>query len=262
MELAEALEIRRAKLNVLGPSRASYPEQLPYLINLANHFQNMLIQAINTLYNSHEAFDRLAALRLATEFVSRNDNFSDCMAKSGAMYDWYHPDGQKTSRTNAQASAAAKDAATSSIEVTTCAFDVPAVVADLITAPATVIAPQQHGILQWLDVVYGASRGLEIGTFQPAMLTNAMRVQSQKWPDIAAGYMSDMLSICHNFILQTLQVTCPQKDVRERLLKELMPPLKTRYQAAIERLDELLDIERSQALLTVNPSMNANIDKA
>lgn len=264
MELAEALDSRRAKLHVLGPSRASYPEQLPYLITVATNFQHMLIQAMNTLYNGHEAFDRLPALKLATEFVTRNDTFSDCMAKSGVMYDWHHPlpDAQKVSKATHQAATAAKDAAASSIEVSIRAFEAPAVVADLIKVPTTILAPQQQGILQWLDGIYAGSRGLEIGTFQPAMLTNSMRTQTQKWPDIALGYISDMLAICHNFILQTLEVICPQKDVRDRLVKELMPHLKTRYQAAIDRVLELLEIERSQALVTVNPSMNANIDKA
>ena len=64
------------------------------------------------------------------------------------------------------------------------------------------ISTQIHSnTLEWLATVYKTSRGFELGTFDNSLIAMTMKTQSSKWEGLALGYISDIVSMAHTFII-------------------------------------------------------------
>lgn len=81
-----------------------------------------------------------------------------------------------------------------------------------------------------------------------------MREQSKKWTDLGLGFISDTVSLVHNFILKLLEVVCPDKSIREQLHFNLLPGLLERYESAIKFVKFILSVERENTPITANKS--------
>jgi hypothetical protein len=122
-------------------------------------------------------------------------------------------------------------------------------------------SPESQGILEWLTTVYRASRGFELGTFDPSLLAITMKEQSKKWDSIALGYISDVVTIVHNFVTELLRVICPDERVRNGLTSLLIDGLLERYKKAIAQVEFILQVERSEKPATQNHYFNDTLEK-
>jgi hypothetical protein len=122
-------------------------------------------------------------------------------------------------------------------------------------------APSNVDILQWLKETYHKSRGFELGTFDPSLLTEAMRQQSRNWNALSVGYASDAVALVHTFIARMLKRLCSDERVCERLLSLLMDGLLEKYRKVLEQVDLLLQVELAMIPMTVNHYFNENLQK-
>lgn len=70
----------------MGRSRETTSEQANFLVDIAIRFQEVLNQALTTSYATNDLFTAHPELKLATRFVTRNEQFSDDMKRSGHYY--------------------------------------------------------------------------------------------------------------------------------------------------------------------------------
>lgn len=122
-------------------------------------------------------------------------------------------------------------------------------------------SPESRGILQWLTTVYRSSRGFELETFDPSLLAITMREQSQRWNVIARGYISDTVTIVHNFVVELLHLVCSDTRVHNGLSFLLMDGLLDRYKKAIAQVEYILSVERSKKPATQNHYFNDTLEK-
>ena len=105
--------------------------------------------------------------------------------------------------------------------------------------------PKDQGILKWLTKVYRVSRGFELGTFDPSLLTIMMTEQSKKWNSLALGYISDAGTIVHNFATNLIWLICPDEHVRSVSTSLLTGDLLERYMKTVAQVVFVLQVERS-----------------
>lgn len=85
-ELNKRLRDKRKRLDALGLNRETSSEQSHYLMELAVKYQEVLTQALNTTYATNDLFEQNPELKLATRFVTRNDQFAEDMRRKGHYY--------------------------------------------------------------------------------------------------------------------------------------------------------------------------------
>lgn len=117
----------------------------------------------------------------------------------------------------------------------------------------------EDGIVELIRKQCGRSRGFELGTFDASIVPILWKQQSAKWDDYALGYISDIISLVHDFLLELLAAVCPDNRVREGLLSVLMEPITDRYRKAINHVKFILEVERCGTLLTQNHYFNDNL---
>jgi hypothetical protein len=130
---------------------------------------------------------------------------------------------------------------------------------DVMPDQIAVTDPVKGKIEPWIKGLYVSSRGFEIGTFSPTLLPAIMKTQSSRWPAIAHGYIADVITMVHNFVLQALELACPELKVRTRLLTVIMDDLLAKYSRAIEQVDFLLRIERTGRPNSLNKRLTENL---
>jgi hypothetical protein len=260
--------------------------QSKYLIDIASRFQEVVSLALDAKYWGDDIFDLHHNLRLATLMVSRSEAFSEMIQKSGHTY--HFETAVSTSRSEASSKKARKTPQLFQFESVTEAPASPTWKArvdkeaemgvcptlfatrlnkdhedieDILFDNEELASPESQGILQWLTNVYRSSRGFELGTFDPSLLAITMREQSKRWNSIATGYISDAVTIVHNFVVELLQLICPDTRVRNGLTSLLMDGLLERYKKAITQVQFVLEVERSKKPATQNHYFNDTLEK-
>lgn len=132
---------------------------------------------------------------------------------------------------------------------------------DILHEKKEISMPSNQGIHEWLTKVYRASRGFELGTFDPSLLAITMREQSKKWNSLALGYVSDAVTIVHNFIVELLRLICPDERVRRGLISLLSDDLLERYKKALDQVVFVLQVERTEKPATQNHYFNDTLEK-
>lgn len=132
---------------------------------------------------------------------------------------------------------------------------------EILSPQGKLASANAKGIAQWLHKVYRSSRGFELGTFDSAILSTTMRVQSRKWTPFALGYISDVVTMIHRFIGCVLDATCPEESVKSELLSVLWDSLVESYTKAIEHVQFLLTVELEGTPLTMNHYFNDTLQK-
>lgn len=128
-------------------------------------------------------------------------------------------------------------------------------------SPSQESAPSDVDIYEWLVQRHSQSRGLELGTFNISLLATAMNQQSAKWPRFALGYIGDIFTVVHQYILKSLQLVCADKRVARNLLAEIFEKLIHHYQRAVDQVTFLLSVERNGIPTTLNHYFNDNLQK-
>lgn len=88
-----------------------------------------------------------------------------------------------------------------------------------------------------------------------------MKRQSVKWKSLALGYISDIMTIVHTFVVDLLRVVCPIERVRMGIMSLLMDRLVERYTSATSHVEFLLEIELDGTPATLNHYFNDNLNK-
>ncbi|CZS92510.1 related to vacuolar sorting protein VPS1, dynamin, and related proteins [Rhynchosporium agropyri] len=287
-ELNRRLKACRSSFATLGASRDTAADQSRYLIDIAARFQEVASLALDAKYWGDGIFDLHDNLRLATLMVGRSEAFSNMIQKSGHTYQFETMStvsrvksatkkGQKLPNTfqfgtvaeqevpgsptwQSQVPEEVESGSTSAFCNTRLNKDHEDI-GDILSDNEELISPEGPGILQWLTKVYRSSRGFELGTFDPSLLAITMREQSKKWNSIAVGYISDAVTIVHNFITNLLQVVCVETRVRNGLISLLIDGLLERYKKAIAQVEFVLQVERSEKPATQNHYFNDTLEK-
>lgn len=88
-----------------------------------------------------------------------------------------------------------------------------------------------------------------------------MREQSKKWNSLALGYVSDAVTIVHNFVTELLRIVYPDARVRRGLISLLTDHLIERYKKAVDQVVFVLQVERSEKPATQNHYFNDTLEK-
>lgn len=200
-------------------------------------------------------------LRFATRIVTRDTAFAKDLERYGHEYNFdtsgtESPDSSNTKSTTASS----EDSGDMNEFLTRKTGSIPEL-EDVVTQQTWESFPSDSDIYEWLEELYQSSRGFEIGTFSASLLATSMKKQSAKWPDFAKGYISDVITIVHGFIVKALEIACVDKRVFNHLLSIMMDNLLDKYQRALTQVDFLLHVERNQAPKTLNHYFNENLQR-
>lgn len=221
----------------LGPKRQTTAEQSQFLMAIALKFQELASVAIRSEYSHSGLFSKRKDLRLATAVINRGDMFADRMGTAGHVFEFNTntadiPDAEEDP--SEELSTDKHKGFNARTEI-----DHPDV-ADLAFVNVSVAPAYPNGIMSWLKKAQLESRGFELGTFKASLLGITMKEQSQKWPALALGYISDIVMLVHTVITELLQEITPNEAVRYGIENMLIDDLRKRYEAAISHAEFLL----------------------
>ncbi|CAI7625828.1 unnamed protein product [Penicillium pancosmium] len=256
-EISNGLKARQISLRSLGPQRKTMEQQAQFLVDILSSFQSLTIQAIGGNYSLNDAFEDIEALKLATGVVTRNEKFSEDLARWGHLFDFKN---ESSSQVEVSDFAAGRQKPVKRLLCSRKRKDIPEIL-DVLPEPSNLSPPLSHDLASWIGDEYRQSRGFEIGTFNPLLLSSLMKKQSLKWTSLANGYIGDVIVIVHSYITNGLSQVCPDGGVYEKLLSFLMDKLIERYQSAIDKVDYLVFVERSTIPMTLNHYFNDNMEK-
>ncbi|KAH8695836.1 hypothetical protein GQ44DRAFT_694830 [Phaeosphaeriaceae sp. PMI808] len=105
------------------------------------------------------------------------------------------------------------------------------------------------------------SRGFELGTFDTGLLLVSLKTQAEKWHDFALGYISDVITFVHHFIVKVLHRVSPSDRVRNGIIGLLTTSLEKKYRKAMDHTRFLLDVELNGTTATHNHYFNEVLQK-
>ncbi|KAM5464735.1 hypothetical protein MauCBS54593_006826 [Microsporum audouinii] len=245
-EISKRLQASRHLLQALGTERDTPEKQRAFLVSLATQYERVTSHAMSANYGADDLFDKHKDLRIATIVAQRNDIFARNMRLVGH---------EREDDSNLDVFG---DTVKRIVKIrTTVDRD------DL----EGILQPQEHlfqpdsNITYWLETVYQASRGFELGTFASTLLPAIMKEQSKKWEPVALGYISDIIIMAHSYVLCLLEAICIDERMKSGLVSVLMDGLLDRYSKARDQVAFLLSIERSGPSATLNDSFSDNLHK-
>ncbi|PLB39905.1 dynamin family protein [Aspergillus candidus] len=279
-EIMKRLKSRQQSLKDLGDERITSEQQRSFLLGAVSRFQEITSHGLNSNYAMDNVFDDNPDLRIATlvmnchvafaerlsswaneyRFSSQKDtnDFEDEQAPQEAFSEWPYEEPNNDSATRDQESTNISNArpdihtrTTEDIEELT----------EILHESTLERYPNRSGIYQWLTEVFHLSRGFEMGTFNPSILAEVFRKQSAKWPNFALGYISDVITLVHRFILKALELSCVNQRVCDRLKARLINDLLSKYRNAMKMVFFLLRIERNGTPLTLNHYFNDKLQR-
>lgn len=132
---------------------------------------------------------------------------------------------------------------------------------DLLFDNISVPTPSDDDIIGWIGELYHDSRGFELGTFDATILSVVLKQQAANWDCLTHGYISDIIAMVHNFIIEVLQQVAPSRRVSDGIKSLLLDDLTKMYRDAINHTQFLLDIELRGTPATYNHYFNENLQK-
>ena len=261
------MQATNTKLQSLGPKRQSQSEQMQFLIDIAIHFQDIASAAARADYGLAAFFEKDKNLRLATAAVNRGAAFASTMAEWGHKLNFHDSNDveaildEELSEVLDEDLNELPDEEEEEESVTVRLVPDHLDICDMLPKNATIPKPNGSDIFAWLKSVYMESRGFELGTFASSILAVTMQKQAQKWRDLAYGYVNDIITLVHSFVLALLDHVVPNRHVQGGLRSLLVDDLRSRYRAAIDHTTFLLDVELDGAPATYNHYFNDTLGK-
>ena len=214
-------------------------------------------------YASDSIFDQADTLKLVTRFANRNSEFSDDMNVYGHTMEFKSDTHRIKSEKNQANKTSQSSTSSKSINTRRCKrkFEEIAEIEDLVVHGRHLSEPlASKNIGAWLTETYNTTRGLELGTFDPSLLATVWQQQSSDWEDIALGYISDVVTMAHEFTVDLLKHMRLGDRVRKGLLGVLRDSLVDRYEKAIGHTKFLLKTERKGTPITMNQYFAENLE--
>jgi hypothetical protein len=175
-ELDKLLKHSKARLEGLGPQRASSAEQSSFLVRIASEFQVKTNMALEAMFYSDDSFDKSSELRLANNIVLRNELFAQdfhkyghdfCLELNPSLKDISEKEGEEEEELCLPYEV--KDRFTRTVSCPTEDLD------GILAKKVPLLHPVKDGATQWLTDLYTKSRGFELGTFDPKLLAAVMK---------------------------------------------------------------------------------------
>lgn len=224
-------------------------------------FQKVTSLALKADYVECDWFDHCPSLKFATAVTNRNELFASTLEQYGHYYEFkpIKPDEThviKPDETHVTADVAKETEGQIDVRTTKNHVEL-----DEATIENEKINTEIHSnTLEWLATIYKTSRGFELGTFDNSLIAMTMKTQSSKWEGLALGYISDIVSMAHTFIIDLLQLICPDPRVRNGLMSVMMENLMAKYKGALDHVHFLLYVERMGRPTTLNISFHENLE--
>lgn len=218
----------------------------------------MVALAIRADYGRSRFFNEDDSLRLATATINRGDSFAQQMATVGHEIDFeVTAGGDSISEVDLDHLSLEEEQTLPTREHK----DHPEI-GDVMPDCPDIPVPLTQSILGWLKVVYRRSRGFEIGTFDSSLVVTMMNRQARKWRHLALGYVSDIITLVHSFVMEVLQHIIPgNRHVRDRLSSLLSDQLRSSYAAALKHTEFLVSVELEGTPATHNHYFKDTLDK-
>lgn len=269
-----AAKLKRAthELNAMGKKRQTEFEQREFLMEIAAEFQDIVNLAIHANYGRSEFFDEYeddteaGPLRLATEAVARGAGFAADMEDFGHEIAFGDPSSGARKTVKGKTSPEKKEPSELKTKAVPChnprRGPTPDEIVDILPDLDEVPVADSDGILDWILSVYRKSRGFEISTFDPALVSTTMKRQARKWEALAQGYVSDIVCIVHRFIVRLLEyLSAEYSGVASRLSSVLLDELRGKYEAALRHVEFLLKVELEGIPATYNRDFRIELEK-
>ncbi|KAF5684401.1 dynamin family [Fusarium denticulatum] len=242
-----------------------YPTVQQFLVSVASKFQNIVRAALEADYSTNEAFAD-DNLRLITEVVNTTDEFAVDFEACAHTYSFEEKSQEKdfSHRISPLAFSDSEDEEEEDIDEESSARFDPHLYPDLdgiLTKDWSSHQPST-GIMPWITQMHRRSRGVELGTFGPRILSSAFQEQSIYWQKMATNYLSKVILSVHKFILGALGKVCYGTHILDELISSLMADLLATYQDGMNQAIHLVHIERHKKPYTLNHYFNENLQKA
>ncbi|KAH0595313.1 hypothetical protein MHUMG1_07063 [Metarhizium humberi] len=235
-------------LEALGFSRQTEREQQQYLCEVAARFQRTVRDGLEANYSSQSALEN-QELRLITRIINITDEFNAEFTNSSHSRCFQTVDGaQSAPQTKEHEEYSSQDLDPSKFPE----------LDDIIDVDLAPTAPQGD-ILKWIKRTYCGSRGVELGTFGPGLLSSAFREQSTNWAPLTKAYLSKIILVIHHFIMRVLALSCADTKVLEEIKSFITSELLDRYQAGMEQAMLLVSLERDKKPYTLNSAFNTEL---
>ncbi|WXC51015.1 hypothetical protein QX201_010720 [Fusarium graminearum] len=264
-ETRRKLTEKQRELASLGTPRQTGRQQQQFLVSIASMFQNITRAALDADYSTHQAFED-DDLRLITEVVNTTDEFTFDFEACGHTYSFEMLNRTKlflhgfpqTTFSDSEDEEKEDNNEESSISSDLNLFPD---LEDILTKDWVPHQPST-GIMPWIAQMHRRSRGVELGTFGPRVLSSVFQEQSIYWQKIAKQYLNKVILSVHKFILGALGKVCHEAHILNELISSLTPDLLTKYQNGMNRAIYLVNIERHKKPYTLNHYFNDNLQKA
>ncbi|KAH7392399.1 dynamin GTPase [Phaeosphaeria sp. MPI-PUGE-AT-0046c] len=262
-EISQKLKAAEADVRALGPKRGSQVEHSQYLMDIALEFQRIVSLAVNSDYSRVDILSKDRKYRIATEAVNRGQVFADDMARYGHTHRFLSDEEEENDelpgpKLPGPKLPGPKHPANDTVVVRS-TEDHPDI-QDLVHEDRTLPGTSDQYILTWLKDEYRSSRGFELGTFDASLLAMVMKEQATKWCDLALGYVSDIISLVHFFILGILEHIAPSTRVLEGVKSRIADDIARMYEVAMARTRSLLSIELDGTPATYNHYFNETLE--
>lgn len=266
----------KRELDNLGPPRQHEREQRAFLSQIAGNFQKRAREALEGHYNADLVFKQ-DELRLITHVVNITDLFSADFRESAHSR---HFEDHGLLKPKVAAETVAERSSDCVREETSTGVMIDKLRALLEKAKVDDIAPGEYydlgdiinpiqeiskpgdNFTTWMNDVYLQPRGLDLGTFDPHLLSMAFTEQSRKWGDMTKTYMRRIIIALHRFIAAALRSVCLEDQARDRLWSAILETLVERYKAAMAQANLLIEVEQRKKPYTLNPEFNQVWSKA
>jgi hypothetical protein len=268
-EVSEKLAECQRDLNSLGPARPTEKEQRVYLSAIARQFEDLTRGALSAQYSHYEFFEKTER-RLITRLVNLTGIFSDSFQQYGQLRHFEDIESAKpSSKANVLAAQIFTDPPLEFQaylrdyieEYDTVDNDEYPELGGIVTEQVEINKPQD-GIMKWIEELYFKSRGLDLGTFSPDLLSVAFAEQSRQWEPMIKVYMGEVVRLIHHFMANTLCYVCADDDIAKEIWSAIIDPVLERYRAGLEQAILLVHIERYQCPFTLNCSFNEEVQAA
>ena len=263
-EILRRLLKAKKELSEIGAERQSAEQQRDYLMAASMQFERLVRDALSGKYGRDDWFDKHQNHKLATAIVTRNEAFSKSIEHYGHSYAWADEERrievcEPVHAPPSIGSSELEEKQAPSISVRMEREDPE--LQEVVFSETEVDATVGEGITGWLTEVYTSSRGFELGTFEGHILATTMKAQSERWEALGLGYISDIITLTHDFVKGLLELVLPDSRVRAGILSNLIEGLLASYHTAYERAKFLLTIERSGTPITINHYFNDTLQK-
>lgn len=270
-EITEMQAECQREIDSLGPARPSEREQRNYLCGIAERFEDYGRRAIDAKYADCDFFDR-PEVRLVTGLVNLTVAFGYFLRQYGHLRRF-----QDVGRTEPAAAAVEARDGEDSLEpgpmelrerlrsaLATCGTDIKdefPELGDIVTDQSEIDAPRD-GIMDWIKILHIQSRGMDLGTFSPDLLSRVFREQSRQWDKMVKVYMGEVVRLIHHFMTEALRAVCIDGEITKDIWSAILDPVLQRYRKGVDQAMLLVDVERRQSPFTLNGSFNGEVQAA